>query len=137
MLQVRKAAPIVPCCTRDPEHVQKLGLYSQICLNGVDNAGACVMSDAPASYLFFDAIPPYQPAQPSCLHGSAQISAVKCAGSTHIGFGPHRFSVQYIEQDSSEGSEASCHRGLAVNPLYAEGDLRLDVQYKSLLHTLS
>ena len=42
------------------------------------------------------------------------------AGSTHIGFGPHRFSVQYTEQDIAEGSQPS-HRGLAINPLYAEG----------------
>ena len=42
---------------------------SKICLNGVDNAGICVKSDAPASFLFFAAIPPYQPAQnpPACM----------------------------------------------------------------------
>ena len=54
------------------------------------------------------------------------------AGSTHIGFGPHRFSMQYVEQDIAEGSEPS-HRGLAINPLYAEGAVlhrqdRLDVR---------
>ena len=46
------------------------------------------------------------------------------AGSTHIGFGPTRFSVQYVEQDNAQGSQA-CHRALGVNPLYAEGKLLL------------
>lgn len=42
------------------------------------------------------------------------------AGSTHVGFGAHRFSIQYVEQESTEGFQPS-HRSLAVNPLYAEG----------------